>query len=367
MKRQGQMLSLLVAAVLLLGSMRLLFCLPDIRRASLYKLGSMAASRGDWGTAFAKFHALYTISPDYGDVEVQLDLAARWAWVGYQGELALEEEIFLLRWLAGEGEADMLAEVLDRSMVLIPAGEFTLGSRSGHTDEQPQRRIYLDSYEIDRYEVANAQYQRFLRMTGSGLFRNWLSPGFKTEQSDWPVTGVSWLEAAAYCDWAGKRLPSEAEWEKACSGPDGRIYPWGDEWEPEKANTGIQSSAYWPPTLEAIWSLLEIPPGDSDAPRPSPVGSYLRGASGYGVLDMVGNASEWVQDWYSWEGYHDLPEHNPVSDGPPWNHSVRGSGWVDRDGEQDLAADLSRCAKRNSSHTSNDPRLGFRCARSVDQ
>ncbi len=365
MNRQVRTLWRVVLAVLLLGVFAV-WVAPGIYKLSQYQAGSKAARKGDWSTAFARFHTLYTIDPGYRDVAAQTDAAAQQAWVGYQGSLDLEDEIALLRWLTGVGETDLLAEVLDRSMVLVPAGKFTLGSLDGHTDESPRRVIYLDSYEIDRYEVTNAQYRRYLWMTGGGLLRGWLSTGFKTERADWPVTGVSWLEAAAYCKWAGKRLPSEAEWENACRGPHGTIYPWGDAWAPEAANLGIEGAADWPPSLEAIWSLLEEPPQDWDAPRLQPVGSYPPGASGYGVLDMAGNASEWVLDWYSWEGYQDLPERNPVGDGPPWNHSVRGSGWVDREGMQDLVADLSRCAKRNSSHTSNDPRLGFRCARSIE-
>jgi len=103
----------------------------------------------------------------------------------------------------------------------------------------------------------------------------------------------------------------------------------------------------------------------SEVPSPQPVGSYPEGASFYGVFNLAGNVSEWVEDWYNWEGYAGLLERNPVSLEPPWNHGLRGSAWFDRRGIEDLAADLSRCAKRNSSHSADDPRVGFRCARSV--
>ncbi len=345
-------------AILLLGVVAV-WVAPDIRKLSLYQAGKTAAIRGDWSSAFARFYHLHILDPDYRDVEGQMDGAARRVSLVYAGQLDLETEVALLRWLAGAGEIDMLAEVLERSMVVIPAGEFTLGSQNGHADEAPQRAIYLEGYEIDRYEVTNAQYRRYLRMSGGGLFRNWLSTGFKTEHADWPVTGVSWLEASAYCDWAGKRLPSEAEWEKACRGPDGNAYPWGNKWQPERANTGIQGSAYWPSTLEEIWSLLENGSAGEDYPRPQPVGSYLQGASGYGVLDMAGNASEWVQDWYSWEGYQDLPERNPVGEGPPWNHSVRGSGWVDRDGERDIGGRPEPLCEAQLSPFLERPALGL--------
>jgi len=238
-----------------------------------------------------------------------------------------------------------------------------MGSQSGYEDEQPQRKIYLDSFQIDRYEVTNAQYRRFLLATDGRAPQNWLGTDLPAGQGDWPVTGVSWSEASAYCQWADKRLPSEAEWEKACRGRQGNGYPWGNEWKPGMANTGLDEASYWPDNIEEIWPLLDISSARKNYPRPRPVGSYPQGMSSYGVMDMAGNASEWVLDWYNWQGYQDLAQHNPIGEQPSWNHSLRGSGWVDRDGEQGLVEDLSRCAKRNSSHTSNDPRLGFRCAK----
>ncbi len=274
----------------------------------------------------------------------------------------LQAEIVYLRRLAARGDLDRLADTLDSSMVLIPAGEFTLGSLAGPLDEQPPRQISLDAYQIDRYEVTNAQYRRFLLETQGRPPQHWSGLDSPDGQADWPVTGVSWAEASAYCAWAGKRLPSEAEWENACRGPEGSVYPWGDGWDAQRLNTGIHLPQRWPASVEEIWLLLEAPSAGDEGPHPMPVGSYPSGASAYGVLDMAGNATEWTLDWYTWQGYQDLPERNPVGTGPPWNHSVRGSAWVDKDGEQSLVEDLSRCSKRNSSHTSNDPRIGFRCA-----
>jgi sulfatase modifying factor 1 len=278
----------------------------------------------------------------------------------------LEAEIAQIRRLAISGDIEKLANTLDGSMVLIPAGEFSMGSMSGHDDEQPQRQVYLDGFQIDRFEVTNAQYRRFALATGARTPQNWYGLDIPPGQDDLPVIGVSWEEASAYCDWVSKRLPSEAEWEKACGGPAGFVYPWGNEWEAGLANTGLDQSSQWPDTVEDIWLLLDPAAVGTGYPQPQPVGSYPQGASAYGALDMSGNAAEWVFDWYNWQGYQNLPERNPVGSAPPWNHSVRGSSWVDRDGEQDLVQDLSRCAKRNSSHTANDPRLGFRCARSLE-
>ena len=294
-------------------------------------------------TLFLVFTALYLVSCTAGDDELQAEIAR-------------------LRRLAAAGDVAALADMIDHSMVTIPAGDFTMGSPSGPADEQPQRQIYLDAFSIDRYEVTNAQYQRFALATGARTPEHWVGVDYPPWQADWPVTGVSWKEAMSYCTWASKRLPSEAEWEKACRGPQASIYPWGNTWNPDLTNTGSDRSMLWPPSVEAIWLLLLAPPGGAVGPHPQPVGSYPQGASAYGVLDLAGNASEWVLDWYSWQGYENLPLHNPVGVSPLWNHSLRGSGWVDRDGEQERVADLSRCARRNSAHTSNDPRLGFRCA-----
>jgi formylglycine-generating enzyme required for sulfatase activity len=276
-----------------------------------------------------------------------------------------QSELEELRRLAAAGDFDRLAELLDHSVISIPTGEFNMGSSSGPADEQPERRIYLDAYQVDRYEVTNAQYRRFVLASGARPPQHWQGDHFPAGQADWPVSGVSWQEASNYCEWAGKRLPSEAEWEHACQGPDEFIYPWGDEWEAQKANTGFELAGQWPPTVEAIWKLLAASPTKETYPHPQPVGSFPQGASAYGVMDLAGNASEWMLDWYNWQGYQELPARNPLGGGPPWNHSVRGSGWVDKHGEQDLAAELSRCARRNSSHTSNDPRLGFRCGSSI--
>src|SRR5512136_279818 len=126
----------------------------------------------------------------------------------------LNAEIERVRELARSGDAVKLAEALDRSVIRIPAGEFMMGSNSGRSDERPQRSVYLDAFEIDRFEVSNAQYRRFLQATGRAAPPYWSGTEYPSGQADYPVVGVSWEEADAYCTWAGKRLPTEAEWEK---------------------------------------------------------------------------------------------------------------------------------------------------------
>jgi len=283
----------------------------------------------------------------------------------------LAAEIARVRDLAAAGGDDALAGALDRSTVPIPAGDFVMGSEDGRENERPAHAVYLDAYELDRFEVTNAQYRRFMLATGHRPPRYWTGEAYPVGQADYPVVGVSWAEADAYCRWAGKRLPTEAEWEKACRGTDGRIYPWGDSWEPRRANVdaagwrfGAASEDASAATLwDAAWRQLTLPPGAA-GPSLQPVGSHPDGASPYGALDMVGNASEWVADRYNWSDYSKLPARNPVVTDPPWNRCVRNTAWCDPVGTPAWTQMLSRCAARNSSHAVSDPRVGFRCARS---
>jgi formylglycine-generating enzyme required for sulfatase activity len=257
-----------------------------------------------------------------------------------------------------------LAEALDRDLVLIPEGDFVMGSNTGRADERPQHTVYLDAFELDRYEVTNAQYRRFLQITGRKPPPYWAGDTYPVGQADYPVVGVSWDDADAYCTWAGKRLPTEAEWEKACRGTDGRAYPWGNLWEPRRANVDLSAQAGAEPSVwDTAWQLLRVA-GNRVGPGLLPVGSYRDGASLYGVMDLVGGASEWVADWYNWSDYSNLPARNPRNMEPPWNHCLRGSPWHDPTGDADWVQTMSRCSARNSSHETQDPRVGLRCARS---
>ncbi len=273
----------------------------------------------------------------------------------------LAAEIEALRQLADLDEPDQLATNLDRSVARVPAGEFIMGSNTHHDNERPQHIVYLDAFEIDRYEVTNAQYQRFVKAAGREPPLHWSGSDYPPGQADYPVVDVAWVDAEAYCAWAGKRLPTEAEWEKACRGADGRTFPWGDEWRSDRANVNVST----PPSknIDNLRALLAVTPATSSAPGLRPVGSYPGNASPYGVLDMVGNASEWVADWYNWGGYQDMPATNPLNLSPPWNRCLRGSAWFDPYGGAAWAQDQSRCSARNSSHVPTDPRVGFRCAR----
>ena len=165
-------------------------------------------------------------------------------------------------------------------MVLIPAGKFIMGTDERLPDEGPQHIVNLKAYWIDKYEVTNAQYKKFIDATGRRSpdhFRNRTYPDGK---ADHPVTFVTWFDATAYCGWAGKRLPTDAEWEKAARGTDGRMFPWGTEFDLDKANTPQR------------WAKLGQQ-GDT-----TPVGAFEAGKSPYGLYDMSGNVWEWTSSWY---------------------------------------------------------------------
>jgi sulfatase modifying factor 1 len=218
-------------------------------------------------------------------------------------------------------------------MVYVPAGEFLMGTDGawGSTaNEKPQHRVYLDAYWIDEMEVTVAQYRRFCQATGRVMLP---APSWGW-QDDHPIVNVTWEEAAAYAAWAGKRLPTEAEWEKTARGTDGRDYPWGNEWDPRKCVHGHRS------TLA--------------------VGSRPAGASPYGALDMAGNVWEWCADWYDRTYYRSAPKQNPQGPSSGRDRVLRGGAW------RDSMADPSDCRGANRFYCDpgvRDGTFGFRCVR----
>jgi formylglycine-generating enzyme required for sulfatase activity len=227
----------------------------------------------------------------------------------------------------------LIREVKEEPMVPIPASEFLMGS--DHEDERPPQQVYVDSFEIDIFEVSNEQFHRFVVETGyeteaerAGESRTWQT--YALGKARHPVVKVTWNDAQAYCEWAGKRLPTEAEWEKAARGTEGFIYPWGNEWGPTKANT--KETGYRDTTV---------------------VGSFPGGASPYGVMDMVGNVREWTSDWY--KAYPGSDFSSPYF-GEKYR-VIRGGGWFE---ETELATTTQRFA---SSEEARNDDLGFRCAR----
>jgi len=343
----------------------------EVAHSRLSRAAETAVAAGQFPEALASYRNLLELNPKDQPASQALEQTLDQAVQVLPGGDDLSAEIYILRWLSGAGDWFRFSDALDRSMVRIPAGSFSMGSNSDRPDERPQHQVALDPYAIDRYEVTNAQYQRYLAATNRPPPPYWEGLQFPQGQGDVPVVGVSWDDANAYCAWAGKRLPTEAEWENACRGPDNRLFPWGNGWGPGRANLdpspGVSNlSTQAGPALDpwsVAWDLLRNRPAASPGQGLRPVGSYRDGASPFMVMDMVGNASEWVADWYNWAGYQGLPDQNPLIQGPSWGHVVRGSAWYDPRGNPDWEMEQSRCSARGSSHDQTDPRIGFRCAR----
>ena len=238
-----------------------------------------------------------------------------------------------------------------QGMVLVPAGEFTMGTDDPNApdDQRPARKVNVDAFYIDKHEVTNAQFKEFISADGYNKREYWTKAGWDfiqkerklpvdppemyritaplgfginsvSKEPNHPVIGVSWHEAAAYAKWSGKRLPTEAEWEKAARGTDARIYPWGNKFDFSKLN-------YFP-----------------HHEKLSPVGSYPKGASPYGVLDMAGSVAEWCADNMDDKG----------------TKAVRGGGW-------DAIRLQLRCTHRESQlPTLQYYNIGFRCAKNAE-
>ena len=224
-------------------------------------------------------------------------------------------------------------------MALIPSGEFLMGAEDLLPDARPVHQVFVSSYWLDRYQVTNAQYRKCVD-AGACLPPKDRQAFEDIDRAQHPVTNVTWLQARTYCQWKGKRMPTEAEWEKAARGTDGRRYPWG--------NSG-----------EVIKSRLKAGEVKIAQNGTEPVGSQSAFASPYGVFDLVGGVSEWVKDWYGEEFYQVSPSHDPQ--GP-----VRGSFRVLRGGpftERLLEAHVSYRSWDEMTYWG--PTVGFRCALDV--
>ncbi len=228
---------------------------------------------------------------------------------------------------ATEPIAPTVSEIDGMEMVYVPEGKFWMG------DDYDRHQIHLDAFWIDRTEVTNAMFANFLNAEGnqmSGARMKWLNTegdGALIEKSGgvWrplsgyenhPVVNVNWYGAQAYCAWAGRRLPTEAEWEKAARGNDSREYPWGNEFESSLANFNDDTT-----TCSAA--------GCDGFERTSPVGSFPGGESPYGALDLMGNVSEWIWDWHGCNYYFESPAENPPGPNTGYRRVIRGGSWND--------------------------------------
>ena len=262
-------------------------------------------------------------------------------------------------------------------MIFIPPGEFFMGAPAGShalPDEQPERRVYVSGFWIDRYEVTNADYFRFVQATGHRPPANakdaatlWDAgqplPGIEHH----PVVNVSWDDAVTFCRWRSKRLPTEAEWEKAARGAHRRMYPWGDDWDHSLANSasywdgrkiefssGVEWDDFW---LRGEGATLSKEKGIKGEVLTLPVGSFPAGASPYGLLDMAGNAAEWIQDWYNPNYYKEAALSDPTGPDRGAIRGMRGGSWLKP------AVSLRTTDRDWGTIDSRPSGTGFRCAK----
>ncbi len=261
-------------------------------------------------------------------------------WAAVTGVVAVAGVVVFLRAIPPGDAPD--------EMVPIPGGAFMMGSRGDEgrvgfeigVDEMPQHEVLIRSFSIDRFEVTNEQYRAFVEATGRPTpadpkdpdYYAWMDGRPPVGQEDHPVCYVNWHEADAYCRWAGKRLPTEAEWERAARGDDGRTWPWGGRFDPERCNAAESGFG---------WS--------------TPVGSFPEGAGPYGVMDLCGNVAEWTASWYA-------PYPGSTLKRGAFGEKMRvarGGAWV-------LTAEpWSRATNRNLAQPPDlrHRSLGFRCAK----
>ena len=259
--------------------------------------------------------------------------------------------------LKDDDRSTKIPEKDDVEVVKVPEGEFMMGSHDGEDDEYPEHAVYLNEFWIGRTTVTNARFKEFIddlgyrtdaEKVGWSLVHipgedwakvagaNWhqpQGPGSSIQvMENHPVVHVSWSDASAYCKWAGQRLPTEAEWEKAARSTAGRTYPWGTE-----APDGF------------YLNFAETMDGTA------PVGSYPAGVSACGCLDMAGNVREWAADWYNEDYYSNTIYDNPCGPSRGTQRVIRGSSWID---DKDIRSSYRDYGKPR--YTTND--LGFRCA-----
>ncbi len=236
-------------------------------------------------------------------------------------------------------------------MVEIPSGSFPMGvppgDRDGGRDEYPRHEVLLDTFWIDQFEVTNGRYIEFVKSAGHRVPQNptnptrnlWQGDSITESLTDRPVINVDWFDADAYCKWVGKRLPTEAEWEKAAKGTSDRRFPWGNV-EPTAKHLNYNQRWIGEKTL-------------------MPVGSSEAGKSPYGVYDVVGNVWEWVNDWYDARYYEKSPSKNPTGPQEGTKKVIRGAGW------QNETPTVRIFTRVDSDPTMRNESTGFRCAADV--
>jgi eukaryotic-like serine/threonine-protein kinase len=227
-------------------------------------------------------------------------------------------------------------------LLYVPDGKFTMGSDKGDDNEKPVHVVSLDPFWIDQTEITTGMYALCVKdgkCVVPGSKESLTRPSYygEAKYNNYPVIFVDWNRAKIYCEWAGRRLPTEAEWEKAARGTEMFVYPWGNAM-PDK-------------------NLLNYKDVLGDTTE---VGIYPDGASPYGALDMAGNVWEWVNDWFARDYYESSPESNPLGPSTGLNHVLRGGSW-------NLNDDLVRSTYRGTHPSEPNLGIGFRCAMDANE
>ena len=269
------------------------------------------------------------------------------------GTLLVIQLAFLGIALGAESETKEIVGKDGAPMVIVPEGVFPMGvpkaARDGGVDERPNHDVYVDTFYIDTYEVTNGRYLQFLTETGHRIPQHpsdpskglWKGNTMPESVVDLPVINVDWYDAKSYCEWADKRLPTEAEWEKAAKGPNDWRFPWGDV---EPTDRHLNYNQVWHGEATLV-----------------PVGIYEPGKSPYGAYDMAGNVWEWVADWYDPQYYSKSPPSNPKGPETGTHKVLRSSGW------QVETPQVRIFTRIKMDPLGRNHSTGFRCAKDVEK
>ncbi|MBT6602085.1 MAG: formylglycine-generating enzyme family protein [Nitrospina sp.] len=229
-------------------------------------------------------------------------------------------------------------------MVLIPSGEFLMGASEGkgRADEYPRHKVYLEAFYFDKFEVTGGDFEEYLSSNPNQhpTITGWWDRQIKPDMKKRPVFGLSWKRCSDYCEWRGKRLATEAEWERVATGVEGRKYPWGNA-QPDKVRANYNRCCF-------IMKGLAT----------DKVGSYLAGATPEGIYDLAGNIAEWVYDWYDKNYYNNSEYTNPRGPKNGINHTIRGGAW------NSLSGYLRSSARYGYDEAKDFYGIGCRCAKS---
>ncbi len=243
--------------------------------------------------------------------------------------------------------AGAVAEERGSEMVLIPSGEFIMGSPEslGRKDERPAHPVYLDAYYMDRYEATGKDFEAYMddQPKVHPTITGWYGRKVRPDMARRPVFGLTWKRCQNYCVWAGKRLPTEAEWERAARGRGDRIYPWGNELpDPSRSNFG-----------RCCFVMKGLVFND--------VGNFKAGKTPNNIFDLAGNVAEWVFDWYDKNYYKVSPRKNPKGPEKGKYHTIRGGAW------NSLPGYLRSSARYGYDDAKDFYGIGCRCAKSAQE